>query len=117
MLKKGDFDTDGARLADLTEEQKTRQPTDAEASRLSAAFGTGWEHVFLELDISPAKIDQVKMANPCSISMAITKLIIVWRQKNACNASFSVLLQALERTTNHCTIDWDVVEKVVKEQR
>lgn len=117
MLKKGDFGTDDARLADLTEEQKMRQPTDAEASRLSAAFGTGWEHVFLGLDISQAKIDQVKMANPHTISMAITKLIIVWRQKNACNASFNVLLQALERASNDCTIDWDVVEKVVKEQR
>ena len=117
MLKKGDFDTDDARLADLTEEQKMRQPTDAEASRLSAAFGTGWEHVFLELDISQARIDQVKMVNTYNISMAITKLIIVWRQKNACNASFSVLLQALERASNHCTIDWDIVEKVVKQQQ
>ena len=109
--------TDNAWVGDLTEEQKTRRPTDAEASRLSAAFGTGWEHVFSELGIRKAKIEQVQLSNPHSVSVVVTDLLVYWRQKNGYTAQFIVLLQAMQQAKDRCTIDWDIVEKVVKEQR
>ena len=54
------------------------------------------------------------MAHPHSISVVITNLIIQWRQKNAGDAQFIVLLQATQKVKDRCTIDWNVVEKVAK---
>ena len=118
IIKSGDFDAGDAWswIDALTDTQKLRQPSDAEASRLSAALGTGWLHVFLELGIPNAKVEQTKMSHPNSPSVAIANLIIHWRQKKAAQAKFIVLLQALQTVNDRCTVDWEVVEKVAREQ-
>ena len=108
--------TDDAWVGDLTEAQKTRRPTEAEASCLSAAFGNGWEHVFSELGIRKAKIEQVQLSKPHSVSVIVTDLLIHWRQSKGHTAQFIVLLQAMQQVKDRCTIDWDIVEKVVKGQ-
>lgn len=113
--KKGNFDTGDVWLDHLTEQQKTRLPSDAQASRLSGAFGEGWQHLFSQLGIPKAKMDQIRMSNPHSSSVVIKDLIIHWRQKNGRKAQFIVLLQAMQSVNDQCTINWEIVEKVAKE--
>ena len=117
IIKSGDFDAGDAWswIDALTDTQKLRQPSDAEASQLSAALGAGWPHVFLELGIPKAKVEQTQMSHPHH-SVAIATLIIHWRQKKAAQAKFIVLLQALQTVNDRCTVDWEVVEKVAREQ-
>lgn len=99
----------------LPEGTKQRPPTDAEASRLSAAFGDGWQSVFTQMDIPLAKIQQEQMANTHAPAVVITNLIIKWRQRHAGNAHLIKLLEAMEAVHNdgRCkSIDWALVKKV-----
>ncbi|XP_076469402.1 death domain-containing protein CRADD-like [Babylonia areolata] len=101
-------------IDELPESVKQERPSDADASRLSTAFGAGWKHVFLELEVSQAKIDQALMNSPHSVSTAISSLISRWRQRNGSRAQFIVLLNAMKEASNRCIIDWDSIQTVVK---
>lgn len=101
-------------IDELPDETKNRRMTDQHASRLSAAFGNNWQAVFIELKISQPKIQQTELTYK-HIPTAITNLIIGWKQREAGKATFKAFLAALQKVDDHCTIDWDVVHKVVEE--
>ncbi|KAL8589388.1 hypothetical protein ACOMHN_021540 [Nucella lapillus] len=103
-------------IDELPESVKGQCPNGADASRLSVTFGKGWEHVFAELKVPKAKVDQALMSSPHSISVAITNLINRWKQKNGSSAHFILLLDAMRNAEDRCTIDWEAVKKVVEDK-
>jgi hypothetical protein len=68
---------------------------------IASRLGVEWQSVAINLDLTQAEIDQIRLDNPYSTVQQIRRSLITWRDQSHSEDKVADLLQALEAVSRN----------------
>ncbi|XP_046563513.1 uncharacterized protein LOC124272389 [Haliotis rubra] len=98
----------------VTEDQLDTPVSARELSRVGSHIGIGYESVGIELGLTFVKMEQIKVAHPRSLYMQVVHMLTKWKEKNGRSATGLVLVRALWRCNDRCTMEWEDILNILQ---
>ena len=103
-------------VLDLRDEVLYSVLSDPSASKVAFQIGSGWEHLMLQLGLSKVVIDRTR-GQSSGESIAITNLLIKWRQKEGRAATWRALFDALVGLGDRISVEFEKIKLIALNQK
>ncbi|XP_048247920.1 uncharacterized protein LOC124127415 [Haliotis rufescens] len=98
----------------VNEERLNIPVSERDISLVASHIGIGFECVGIELGLTLVVIEQVTFARPYSLYMQVVHMLTKWKEKNGRSATSLVLVRALWRCNEKCTIEWEDILNILQ---
>ncbi|XP_067662060.1 uncharacterized protein [Haliotis asinina] len=98
----------------VTEDELDTPVSARDLGRVASHIGMEFESVGIELRLTLVTLEQGKVRHPWSLYMQIVHMLTKWKEKNGRSATGLVLVRALWRCKDRCTIEWEDILKILQ---